>query len=102
MINTIEVIIRSGIFDSIHLIISYPRESCYMNNKIYTLNDKFLDELVRTIRLWDNEYGYDQMIDSEEFKVIVTTNEKEEIFHGKGIFPSNYQGFKRLLGEIHD
>ena len=102
MIETIEIMIQSSPAESFYTLIVYPRNICYQNNKKHTVSDEYLQEIVRTIRLWKNEYGTSKTMDSEEFKVIVKTKEKEETFHGKGIFPDNYEHLKELLGDLHD
>ena len=102
MVESIEIIIQNGLRELTHALVTYQDKICYMNNNKYIVNDDFLDGLVRTIRLWKNEYGSSKIVDSEEFTIIVRTKEGEESFHGKGIFPSNYNSLKELLGGIHD
>ena len=102
MIETIEIMIQNGPKEVLYALIVYQRNICYLNRKKYTVTNEFLEEVVRTIRLWKNEYGTSNKIDSEEFRVIVKTKEKEEHFHGKGIFPDNYEHLKEMLGDIHD
>ena len=105
MIDTIDMIdirIQNGINETFHAMILYYDKICYIDDKKYNLSDEYLDNLLGTIRLWKNEYGNDDKIDSEEFTISIKINENEEIFHGKGIFPDNYRYFKELLGDIHD
>lgn len=102
MINTIDITVQNGINEVFHAIIAYNTKICYINNKAYTLKESFLEEFIRTIRLWKNEYGNNHKIDDEEFTVLIQTDKNEEVFHGKGIFPDNYHYFKELLGDIHD
>ena len=103
MIETMEIIIKNGPVNLIHALIFFSENICYKNKKKFNVSNEFLDNLTRTIRLWKNEYGSNnRVIDSEEFKVIVQTKDKKEIFHGKGLFPDNYISFKELLGDIHD
>ena len=102
MIETIEIMIQNGPIQSLYALIVYPRNICYKDNKKYIVTDDFLKEITRTIRLWKNEYGTSNIIDDEEFKVIVKTKEKEETFHGKGIFPNNYEHLKEVLGDLYD
>lgn len=102
MIETIEIMIHNDPIESLYSLIVFPRNICYKDNKKYTVTDQFLKEIIRTIRLWKNEYGTSKTIDSEEFTIVVKTKEKEEKFHGKGIFPDNYEHLKELLGDLHD
>lgn len=100
MIQTIEVNIKNGIMDKINALIIYKNKICYINNKKYKISDEFLDEFLDTICLWKNEYGYDDNVDSEEFLINVKTKDGEEKFHGKGVFPYNYEYIKELLGDV--
>ena len=103
VIETIEIIIDNGPQKLLNSIIVYPQKICYINNKKYSVTDDFLKDVVRTIRLWKNEYGnISNVIDSEEFTITVKTKEKEEKFHGKGIFPKNYNYLKELLGDLYE
>lgn len=101
MIKTLEIIINNGIFENIKLLLIYDKNICYKNDKKYLIDNNWKDELIRTIRTWKEEYGYDNNIDSEEFTITIISDRKEKI-HGKGIFPNNYHRLIELLGEIHD
>lgn len=102
MIQTIEVTIRNGLQDSIIALIVYAKNICYVNNKKYHVSDSFMEEFLQTIYPWQNEYGTDGNIDSEEFIITINSTDGKEIYHGKGVFPHNYQNIKDLLGDIHD
>lgn len=101
MIQTIEVIIKSGPIEEVNALILYEKNICYINNKKYQITEDFKKEFLETIYSWKNEYGNDKNIDSEEFLLTVKTKEKKETFHGKGIFPHNYEYLKELLGDIN-
>ncbi len=62
------------------------------NNK--KVSDEEINNLIRIIRLWKNEYGTSNIIDALEY----TINVDGEVIHGKGIFPSN---FSELLDWIN-
>ena len=101
MIDTIEVIIQNGALLSKHFVLKCDELKAYLPFDAVNISKEFLDNLVSTIRSWKNEYGSDSKIDSEEFTVIVTSNDKTiDKFHGKGIYPDNYNYFTELLGEI--
>ena len=101
MIDTIEVIIQNGALLSEHFVLKCDELKAYLAFDTVNISKEFLDNLVSTIRSWKNEYGSDSKIDSEEFTVIVTSNDKTiDKFHGKGIYPDNYSYFIELLGEI--
>jgi len=51
--------------------------------------------------LWKEEYGSDNKIDTEEFKITITSKDSIDSFHGKGNYPNNYSLLKDLLDEIY-
>ena len=102
MIAIIEITIKSGKNNLTYALIICQRNICYKNNKKYNITTEYQEDIIRTIRAWKNEYGNSRNIDDEEFTIIVKAKEKEEKFHGKGIFPTNYKHLKELLGDIHD
>jgi len=72
---------------------------CIKNGIEFNITTEKILELIRLIRTWKEEYGCDNKLDSEEFKV--TLIEKEVYtFHGKGVFPENYSNFKEWLGGL--
>ena len=100
MINTIEIIIQSGTINNYHFVIKYNELKAYADGKSFELTKEFLDELIRTMRFWKNEYGNDTKLDNEEFTIIITTNNNIERIHGKGYYPVNYSHLIEMLGEI--
>lgn len=101
MIKTIEIIIKNGIFETISFLLIYDNNICYLNNKKYSIDNSFKENLLRIIRTWKNEYGSINGIDIEEFTITITTN-KEEKIHGKGVFPDNYNELINLIGGLYD
>lgn len=102
MIQSIEVVIKSGPVDIINALVLCSKNICYINDKKYKVPNSFIEELKETIYLWKEEYGADENIDSEEFNIIVKSTDGKDKFHGKGIFPHNYDYLKELLGDVHD
>lgn len=100
MIKAIEIIISSGINSNKYLI-SYTNKTCCVNDKKYKVTDKYLNDLKNTLLHWQNEYGFSNLIDVEEFTVIVYTEDEQDKYHGKGKYPNNYRLFKDLLGEFN-
>ena len=100
MIKAIEIIIKNGIYSNNYLI-SFTNKNLYLNNKKYEVTETFLNNLKNTILYWKNEYGSSKEIDIEEFTVIVYSDEGEDKYHGKGIYPNNYNYFKELLGDYN-
>ena len=101
MIDAIEINIKNGMINQTNALINYLDKVCYLDNKKYTVDDKFLDEIVRIITYWDNEYGVGKGIDIEEFTITVYSNKKKTKYHGKGKYPDNYFRIKQLLGELN-
>ena len=83
-------------------LIIYGKNICYINNQKYQVSDAFMEELIQTIYPWQNEYGEDENIDSEEFQITIKSTDGQEKYHGNGIFPHNYENLKELLGDISD
>ncbi len=102
MVDTIEIIISSGLEEIFNVLFIYSQNICYINNKKYTVTTDYMDNILSIIKLWKHEYGYSNIIDSGEFKIIITYNGNEEVFHGKGVFPNNYSNLISLLGELYD
>ena len=100
MIKTIEILIKNGIFTTYNVLIINEKKIMYMNDKKYTLTNNYLDDIINTFYLWNHEYGYDNKIDSEEFTIKVRTEEGITKYHGKGLFPSNYNVQIELLDGV--
>ncbi len=101
MVDAIEIIINNGALVQTSALIAYKQKVCYLNEKKYEVDDSFLEEFVRILSQWKNEYGTKSGIDVEEFKVTVYSGKREDVFHGKGIFPDNYSRIKELLGGLN-
>ena len=99
MIETIEIRIHNGIREIINATLEFRENTLEIGKKKIPITEAWKKEIIQTIYLWKEEYGTDNNIDSEEFLVIVRTEEGEKTFHGKGIFPTNYDKLKELLGE---
>ena len=100
MIQRIEIIIRTGLEETMNALVIFSKNTCYINNKKIEVSNEFKDKLVKTICLWKNEYGEDERIDSEEFLITVIAEDGKTTFHGKGIYPRNYQELKEMLGDL--
>lgn len=102
MVNLIEILITSGIFTRYNLLIIPKDNICYLNDKKYILEKAKIDKILALISLWKNEYGTKEGIDQEEFSITITTNNKTETIHGKGIYPNNYNQLLEIIGEINE
>lgn len=72
------------------------------NNKEKKIEENFIDELIRIIRCWDNEYYGNNIIDSEKFLIKIITDNSTDIIKGNGKYPENYYVFKKLIGELYE
>lgn len=97
-IKMIEITI-SSINKNIEIVIDYNK---LLVNNTKKIDLKLIEQLLNIICLWKDEYGYSNKIDAEEFIVKVFTDTKVDTFHGKGIYPSNYESFLDLVGELND
>lgn len=102
MVNLIEILITSGIFTHYNLLIIPKDNICYLNDKKYILEKDKISKILALISLWKNEYGTKEGIDQEEFSITITTNNKTETIHGKGIYPNNYNQLLEIIGEINE
>lgn len=99
MVEAVEIILKNGIREKDYLFV-YKNNSCYLNNKKYQIKEEQKEKLLTIISSWENEYGSTNDIDIQEFSIKVITKEKVDIFHGKGIYPTNYNELIELLGDI--
>lgn len=100
MIDTIEINISNGISSQVSAFIFYNDKICYMNDKKYFLDNSFLTCLKGIIYTFKNEYGTSCQIDAEEFTIKVYSRGIQDVYHGKGVFPANYNQLKKLLGDL--
>ena len=101
MIKAIEIMINSGVIITYNCFISYTDKICYLNDKKYEVTDDFSNNIKKIILYWKNEYGTNNLIDADEFTIIVHTTEGQDKYHGKGIYPDNYRLLKEMLGDLY-
>lgn len=101
MINLIEISITAGILNKYNLMIIPDENICYLNNKKYSIKKEIIDSIISLISLWKSEYGTKEGIDLEEFTITITTTNKTDKIHGKGIYPNNYKKLIDIIGEIN-
>lgn len=94
----IEIINMGSILE---MVIDVSNGSIKVNDEFKKIDVSLIEELIRIIRTWDNEYNNDSLIDSESFMIKISDNNKVDIIKGKGKYPKNYNTFKRLLGDIY-
>lgn len=100
MVDNIEIIIKQGAI-SIFEIFVYPKNNiCYINNKNYVIKKEAINQLLGILSGWKYEYGISNVVDAEEFIVKVSSDSQVTSYHGKGIYPNNYDVFRSILGGI--
>lgn len=102
MINSIEILITSGILIKYKVLIIPSKNICIINNKKYTIQNEIIDNIIKIISLWNTEYGTKQGIDLEEFQITIATTNKIDKIHGKGIYPNNYKQLLDIIGNIYE
>ena len=102
MIDNIEININNGALNSYSALVSFKNNYCFCNDKKYNIDEEFKGNVVRIIRTWEHEYGNSKNIDDEEFKIVIMMSDnKKEVFHGKGVFPKGYRELIKMLGDLH-
>jgi hypothetical protein len=102
MIDKVEIIIGNGLSNEELIMINNHSKKAYVNDNIVEIPNDFVDRLLDIIKYWKNEYGTNNNIDAKEFNITLYEDNIEEKYHGKGIFPDNFDLLKELLGELHD
>lgn len=99
MIDSINILISRGTVNIYKILIDPNNNSCYINQKKYEIDNKLIHKILDIIVTWKYEYGYSNTLDAEEFTIIINST-KTTTYHGKGIFPENYNEFLNIIGGI--
>lgn len=99
-IKTIDIYVRNLDSEILLSIDVVKREYSVNESKRMILRSQ-IEDLIRIIRSWKNEYYSDNSLDREEFTIKIVTDKGEEVLHGKGSYPENYGLFKDWLGEVY-
>lgn len=102
MVQTIEIKITSGCLILYDALLIPEKNICYLNSKKYEIEETIAPRILKLLSYWKKEYGTASGIDVQEFTITITSTTEETKFHGKGIYPSNYQQLLDILGEIYD
>ena len=97
----IEIIIdsKTANFD---VYIDVVKKTIIVNNNDHKITEEQIDDLVRIIRTWKNEYNNQNVIDSESFFIKIDTNTGTEIIKGSGEYPDNYILLKEWLSGFNE
>jgi hypothetical protein len=102
MIDKVEIIIGNGLEIQESIAINNITKQAYVNGKIKTIQDDFIERLIDIIKYWKNENGTKDGIDALEYTITIYDGDKKYKYHGKGVLPSNFNVFRELLGEINE
>ena len=81
----------------------YPKEkTVYINDKKYDIELEKIKELIRIIRLWDNEYYNSSYFDGNNFEIVIYFDDKKETIKGTRSTPQNYEDFSNMIRSIYD
>lgn len=83
--------------------IIYPKENKLQKlNKTLDITKEEIEELIRIIRVWDNEYMDNSYNDGISFCVKVYYDGKVDIMKGRRAVPENYEEFNKYVKKIYD
>ena len=99
--NSIEIFINN-LCSEMYLYIDTNKKIVRVNNCEKPIDKEEINNLIRIIRNWDNEYKSDKIIDGEQFIIKLNTSKGTEVIKGKGDYPKNYHAFKDLVGRLYD
>lgn len=71
-----------------------------INDKIINLNNKNIQDIVRIIRNWNNEYKDNYELNIHSIRVI--TDDFEEVYRFYNKYPNNFINLIKYLEELYD
>ena len=102
MIDKVEIYIVNGLTDNKEYIINNKTKKVYINGIIKDIKEDFVERLVDIIKFWKNDYGTETGLDVNEYTINLYENNIKETYHGKGNYPTNFELFIELLGELNE
>lgn len=73
-----------------------------INDKQVLLNEDDINNLLRIIRYWHNEYRNDKIISKEEYFITINTDDEEETINFNGSYPDDLYILLDFLGDLYD
>lgn len=99
-VKSIEILI-TNLENEINLIIDVEKKRVILKDRMMIITSDKIDELLRIIRAWKNEYN-GTIIDGESFLIKINVENKVEIIKGQGEYPNNYQTLKDWISEFYE
>ena len=88
--------------NSIKFIIFPKKEKVLISDKYYPIKKEKVEDLIRIIRTWDNEYNDLRHFDGNYFEVNIYYDGKVDKVRGVRGEPANYQEFIDFVRSIYD
>ena len=99
--NSIEIIIDSKTSKE-EVYIDVLKQTIIVNNQEQKITEEQIDDLIRIIRTWKNEYSNPNIIDAESFFIKINTTDGTEIIKGSGEYPDNYILLKEWISGFNE
>lgn len=99
--NSIEISI-SNINKNTDIFINTKNNTIMINNISNPIDKETINNLIRIIRNWENNYDSKKSIDQETFTIKLNTDEGISVINGSGTYPENYNLFKDWISELND
>lgn len=99
--NSIQIIIDNKL-ENTDIYIDVVKETIRINNKEQKITEEQIDDLIRIIRTWKNEYSSKNIIDAESFFIKIDIKDGTEIIKGNGEYPNNYMSLKEWLSGFNE
>ena len=93
----IEITINANIKSDFYFV-DIKNNQLLTKTKKYPITNEEIAELLLIVKDWKDNYTKTNIIDSEEFILKIDNN----VLHGKGDYPPNYDAFKKWLGDFCD
>lgn len=95
-------ILIENITSNLEIYIDISKKIITINNKEKQITIEKIDDLIRIIRTWNNEYINPKIIDAESFLIKINTDEGIEIIKGHGDYPNNYNLLKEWISDLYE
>lgn len=98
--KSIEIII-GGLDGEKKILIECNKKRIIVNEKIDFISQEKIDELIRIIRTWKNQY-VGSLIDGDSFFIRINMESGSEVIEGRGKYPDNYLNFKEWVSDFYE
>lgn len=99
MVNSIEVHITNSVRD-MDVYIDCKTLEVKSNGIMKRISRGTIIKFLSFTNSWKEEYNDPESGEKEEYKIVISSDEGEKVFVGKGSYPKNYKGFKAFLTDI--